>query len=778
MAKLKLIHIVIFYFLLSVQANTQFRSGVVKYYPEMDSYFPIEQILLETDRQIYMAGEEIQFSCFTYEPVLQKRIELSRIVYVEFFTSNNLVVKQIKIEMEKGYGNGYIEIPKRVSSGKYYIRAYTNYMKNYGCAGFAYSSVTVLNPFIPGKEDNDDMTSALKRIVVHPDGGSIISNSLNKIVCEFTDESGYPISGMGRLLDNSNKIITTFTTDRYGLGSFSFTPLPGNHYRVEATAVANILEKKIEIPEASVKLDKTEQNNEYVQFNIQQYQYTAFPLQLKVYFAGYDMLLRELNRTDSSLTVRLIDLPKGLIQFTLENNSGEILSAQTILNYPIQASKIRVTTNKDTYGNREKLLIKLEDLSENINESEMSVSVFLIRGDNLQEYLDYDRIEFLESVLYPFLGGTPFPVDKVIQDNKLLEQVLIARSKSGFSERVLNASKYEDLVYFPEICNDLLFGKVTNELGNPIASAPLIQTWIDTVSTMETVVTNERGMFYLPSDRKGEQELIITHSKHNKGNISLQDEFYPEFFSLAKEDIMINPAYKKVYKQQMLNVQINDSYRNGKSINDDEPIVPFYIEPDKTFFINDYIPLPTLEEFLFEVVPGILPIRTKGKTAIRLPIAQNNFLFGDDPLFLVDGVPLFDEKYIVGLNCSELLSVGVVYEKFFFQHETFDGIIDIHSRKGDASIITIPEDRYAESFTGIQSLKVKSAINDNSRAPYFKTQLYWNPSVTFTDKVAHLNHMTPDNTGYYLIRSSVKKPNGTIESFYSTFQVTDKEDPY
>ena len=443
-----------------------------------------------------------------------------------------------------------------------------------------------------------------------------------------------------------------------------------------------------------------------------------------------------------------------------------------MFNFPQQRSKVRIATGKKSYGNRENIEISLEIPMGNFTNNILSVSVFLIEKDNLQEYLVLDQFEFIQSALYSFLGGSPYPVDKVVQDMKFLDQVLVARSTFGFSDNMTLVSRYEDLKYFPESSHDLIFGLVSDEDNKPIASAPVIQTWVDTISTMQTTLTNDKGLFFIASDRKGEQELIVAHSKHHTGNITIQEEFYPEFFSLAQEELKINSANRNVLRQQMLNLQINDSYRNIKRTDHDDNKIPFFLEPDKFFLIDDYIPLPTLEEFLFEVVPYILPTRSKGRTIIRLPFPQTNILYGDDPLFLVDGIPLFDGDKVAHLNCSDLLSVGVVYEKYFFQQETFDGIIDIRTRHGDASILSIPEEVYAERFTGIQPINAQTFLDQDQRLPFFKTQLYWNPEVPFVDsKKTQLKVTTPDNNGDYLIRCSLKNPDGTIEYFYSTFRV-------
>ena len=148
---------------------------------------------------------------------------------------------------------------------------------------------------------------------------------------------------------------------------------------------------------------------------------------------------------------------------------------------------------------------------------------------------------------------------------------------------------------------------------------------------------------------------------------------------------------------------------------------------------------------------------------------------GDDPLFLVDGVPVFDADLIAKLKCSDLLSVGVIYDKYFFQYESFDGILDIHSKAGDASVLKIPKNICSVNFTGIQQVNRKSDLSipdAKSREPYFKTQLYWNPSIgadaTGTRKV---EFWSSDNAGDYVINIQGILPDGSLCSFQKKLKV-------
>ncbi len=76
-------------------------------------------------------------------------LSLSSTAYVELLGRGEQLVARTRIAMEDAMGKGWMAIPRGITSGNYYLRAYTSWMKNSGPEGFAYSLVSVVNPFLP-----------------------------------------------------------------------------------------------------------------------------------------------------------------------------------------------------------------------------------------------------------------------------------------------------------------------------------------------------------------------------------------------------------------------------------------------------------------------------------------------------------------------------------------------------------------------------------------------------------------------------------------------------
>lgn len=106
-----------------------------------------EQILIVTDRDIYISGEEIWMKIFKINKLTGLMDEMSKIVYVELLDKNNFPLRQLKIKTTGTNGSTVLSIPEEIHSGNYLVRAYTYWMKNWTPDCFSYREITIINPF-------------------------------------------------------------------------------------------------------------------------------------------------------------------------------------------------------------------------------------------------------------------------------------------------------------------------------------------------------------------------------------------------------------------------------------------------------------------------------------------------------------------------------------------------------------------------------------------------------------------------------------------------------
>lgn len=106
-----------------------------------------EGLLVLTDRGHYISGESIHFRAFYMEPEESDGAQLSSILYVELIQPNGTPLVQSKVTIDTSGAIGTMVIPEGISSGTYYLKSYTRWMRNCGPEDFVYTSIRIYDPY-------------------------------------------------------------------------------------------------------------------------------------------------------------------------------------------------------------------------------------------------------------------------------------------------------------------------------------------------------------------------------------------------------------------------------------------------------------------------------------------------------------------------------------------------------------------------------------------------------------------------------------------------------
>lgn len=103
-----------------------------------------ERVYVQTDKQTYLAGELawIKLLTTTADGI---PASLSKTGYIELVDTENSLV-QVKIDIIKGIGQGWMIFPTNITSGYYRLVAYTNYMRNEDREVFFEKNIIIINP--------------------------------------------------------------------------------------------------------------------------------------------------------------------------------------------------------------------------------------------------------------------------------------------------------------------------------------------------------------------------------------------------------------------------------------------------------------------------------------------------------------------------------------------------------------------------------------------------------------------------------------------------------
>jgi len=107
--------------------------------------YPQEKIHLHMDKPYYAIGDNIWFKAYVVNAEKNELSDLSKILYVELINDKDSVKQSIALPMKMGLTWGDFSLTDSLKEGNYRIRAYTNWMRNFGEEYFFDKTFTIGN---------------------------------------------------------------------------------------------------------------------------------------------------------------------------------------------------------------------------------------------------------------------------------------------------------------------------------------------------------------------------------------------------------------------------------------------------------------------------------------------------------------------------------------------------------------------------------------------------------------------------------------------------------
>lgn len=204
--------------------------------------------------------------------------------------------------------------------------------------------------------------------------------------------------------------------------------------------------------------------------------------------------------------------------------------------------------------------------------------------------------------------------------------------------------------------------------------------------------------------------------------------------------------------------------------------VPPFLYPDRTYYLDDYNRFEDMATTFREYVPEVFVRRQDNKIYFRNYNQPYGSMFKNDPLLLVDAMPVFDSDALSRLNPKGIKSLEVVSRYYFFQQEAFEGVISLTSFNNDFGEFELPQSALFIEYPGIQlPRKINNpAISPagKNRIPDFRHLLYWETGSR-TNEVGERQIIfhTSELPGFYEIRLSFFDKEGRWNESTRTIEV-------
>jgi hypothetical protein len=200
---------------------------------------PREIAYVHLNKSTYIKGEIIGLSAYVLDKDTKKPYGLTTNLYCTVSNAENKVIKSQLIKVKDGFAYTSFEVDSVFTSGEYVVKAYTNWMKNFEEQNLFIESIKVIDPAVEQFIKPQVVENVIDAQFL-PEGGHLLADVQNTmgVVIKNTEGFGVPFIS-GEVYDNKNNYVTSFKTNKLGLGRFLLTPSIENRYTVKLEHLGN-----------------------------------------------------------------------------------------------------------------------------------------------------------------------------------------------------------------------------------------------------------------------------------------------------------------------------------------------------------------------------------------------------------------------------------------------------------------------------------------------------------------------------------------------------------
>ena len=732
-----------------------------------------EKLYVQTDKNFYTTGETIWFKVYAVDGIFNKPLDLSKTVYVEMIDENRHPLLQGKIPMNESTGSGSFIVPASIRSDNYVFRAYTNWMKNDGPNLFFEKTLTVINSlkkpdWVSIRESYNDYD-----IQFLPEGGQLVNGLESVVAFKAVDSKGKGLNCKGFLLDQNDDTVAHFRTLRFGMGRFSFLPLKGNNYRAYIQLENGILVAG-QFPRAmstGFVMKCEDQGNQLlirVASNAQKESSYVYIL------ANTRKVIKKIEAAtilngNAEFRVDKNILGEGVSDIIIFDNELKPVCERLYFKRPGESLQIQLNANKNEYAKRQEVKLDLQTtdaLRKSVN-ADLSMSVYLVDSvqthDNgsIRNYLwlSSELTGFIEDANYYFTSTDPEAGE--VADDLMLTQ---GWRKFNGKDQIQNSTPE----FIPETDGSFLAAKIVKKpSGMPAIGIPVYLSVPGKRYYVTTAISNTKGeLKFNVNNVYGSSEVIVQPVEgKDSGNyrVEITDPFLNDYSSRKVPAFFIGEKFASQLLNHSLSSEVQNAYfakeQQLYSMSSFSDSTAFFGKPDKKYFLDDYTRFKTMEEVMREYVPEVRLRKKDGEfhyMVKNLPYQQA--YFDEDPLILLDGVPVFKADGMISYDPLKVSKMEIVTHTFYtgpvahrgiVSYTTYDGSLDGFKLSYDAVVADFNGFLYRRTF---YQPKYETEQQLKNRLPDFRNVLDWEPQLRTDGEGKHsLSFYTSDLPGNFVI---------------------------
>ena len=310
---------------------------------KLNNYFNLsrENIYLHFNKETYISDETIWFKGYVMDKSNGALNLETTNVYISLLDAQKKVLDTKLFLSSFGTISGSWDLDKNLSSGTYYIHAFTNFMNNFEENESSIFELEVLN----SKEfSSSKVYDPLENVIIelNPEGGNIIFECDNKIGVKIKDckGNGIKINNI-KVLDSKDNMVNQFSTNNQGYGAFQILNTKNEPYKISIESNNSKIEKTLpNVNFEGINLNcNNSLNNENITIEIKTNSFTLD----KIKNNKFKLLVHknnefifseiEINKSTEKIILSKNDLFEGINFLRLLDEKNNSISERVIYNH-------------------------------------------------------------------------------------------------------------------------------------------------------------------------------------------------------------------------------------------------------------------------------------------------------------------------------------------------------------------------------------------------------------------------------------------------------------
>ncbi|MDF2158680.1 hypothetical protein [Algoriphagus sp. CAU 1675] len=321
------------------------------------------------------------------------------------------------------------------------------------------------------------------------------------------------------------------------------------------------------------------------------------------------------------------------------------------------------------------------------------------------------------------------PKEKILEVSLSVENPYLEAEE----EVLLSESLYEGIsprVLLPELFGPIVHARINAE--NPDTTQTYFLSVHGQQSALFTDKPDESGNLYFDMGgfRHWDHLLIQVEDGDGIPDLELQSPAPRTSFKQGFQfpELVISPE-DSPFLSQLKIASALEPYFSQEYRNDSVPVVTGFVA-DQVYNLDDYTRFETVETVTREYITGVVIRRRDKRKEFRILNVPADAMFDENPLMMVDALPVFDSDMLINFNPKFFKKVEVLNREFYLNDRSYPGVLSFSSYENNFGLYPVPDQVLYENYSGVHPFiqfreQLGERVNHGVKEPDYRSVLLW-----------------------------------------------------